>query len=337
MSTEHFHYNKIYLNSYSEIPLTKKKSTMLCSDAVKHNKNIIKEYKEKPKKVIYHDNTFKEIKTTINYDELSEILSNDNVLLYEDKGINYSDKESNIIFDGNFEQGNLNMVIEIENQTEYDVIIRKDYGGYKLYPWFFFSLTINNIQNFISNNKTIETNEFLCKAFKKGEIDSSNQMHSIKINIINLVKDSTYFGSNISVLIYNDYQNKWSRNTYNIFYFSNGIFCQRLKNMNNCFQTLTFSFGLPKFTEPVNKIKFYFAHNYPYTYTQLRLFINSLNVPKTKNFIKFDSLGKTILGVNIPLLIITDFTCSEEELKKKKCVLLTARIHPGEISGSFVI
>ena len=60
--------------------------------------------------------------------------------------------------------------------------------------------------------------------------------------------------------------------------------------------------------------------------------------PENKNeqniIFKKEILGKSLSGVDIPILTITDFS---ENSKRKKTVLLSARLHPGETHSSWLV
>lgn len=111
----------------------------------------------------------------------------------------------------------------------------------------------------------------------------------------------------------------------------------------------------------------WFATAIPYTYSTLWKYIksieskichtnvNSLNYSNPLNKLKRDyvksnksrqpknkiceikELGKSLGGVSIPLMVITDFKCSKETMLKKKIVLLWGRVHPGETNASWII
>lgn len=55
---------------------------------------------------------------------------------------------------------------------------------------------------------------------------------------------------------------------------------------------------------------------------------------KTSNIFKKEILGKSLSGVEIPLLTITDFN---ETNKRKKTIIMVGRLHPGETHSSWLI
>ena len=86
-----------------------------------------------------------------------------------------------------------------------------------------------------------------------------------------------------------------------------------------------------------NNDEVYFAHCYPYTYTDLRFFIARACAPKYSDRVRKSTLGKTLAGNDFESLIITNFTSDPHDIAARKCVVMTGRVHPGESSGSFMI
>ena len=316
-------YKKLVLNTSSELKFTKIKSTFLCSEAKKRSKENISKYfslgnnmssKNKSEiipslKVVYHDKTFKkEIKSISSYNEFFSIL----VPLKEISHIPLINEplynDDNVIFDSDFEEGNLRMAIEVTKNKEYDLIMRPETNSKKLYTYFFFSVLI-----------------------KSNEENSENNNNYIKLNIINKPKDKNFYNGQCPVLMFDSSINKWTRNTFNVYTINNGIKNPNLKNEFKSYFTLTFCFNYKP------NVKYYFSSCYPYTYTQLRLYLNTLNKKEYKNIIKFGEAGKTYNKNKIPYIVITNFNCSEEELNEKKCVLITGRIHSGETVSSYAV
>ena len=309
----------------------------------------------------------------INYDYLTKILQSDisnienffdekNGVFLDKKNENHYDfkkltyipepKNSNdakIIFDSKFESGNLRMAIKLNSdiENEYDLIIRKDYNCEKNYSWFFFSIECDrecdikfNILNFIK---------------KKIMFDEKEK---------------------IRILVYNE-KDKWTRNTYNVQYYENNIkilaswedkekmgsndeenifndkFKEDEKN-NDIFKifdkdkgekedvpdtefffTLSFCYHVSKnnINSPI-----YFALCFPYTYSTLQDYLHKLSITKTnKNKIKFSTLNKTICGNPLDILYLTNFASTQSVINARQSIIFTARVHPGETSGSYVI
>ena len=312
-------YKKLVLNTSSELKFTKIKSTFLCSEAKKRSKENISKYyclgnkisNNKSEniftlKVVYHDKTFeKEIKYLSSYNEFFSILAPLKEISHIPKIENPLYNDDNVIFDSDFEEGNLRMAIEITKNKEYDLIMRPETNAKKLYTFFFFSVVIKSSDN--------------------------NDNNTIKLNIINKPKDKNFYNGQCPVLMFDSSINKWTRNTFNVYAINNGIKNPNLKNEFKSYFSLTFSFNYKP------NVKYYFASCYPYTYTQLRLYLNTLNKNCYKKIIKFGEAGKTYNKNKIPYLVITNFECDEEELSEKKCILITGRIHSGETSSSYAV
>ena len=82
----------------------------------------------------------------------------------------------------------------------------------------------------------------------------------------------------------------------------------------------------------------YFAHCYPYTYTDLCRYLNQLEAdPKKKNRMRRRPLCQTLAGNNCDMLIITTFNSDPEAIKNRKGVVISSRVHPGETGASFMM
>ena len=299
-------------------------------------------------RLVYSEEEYPERNKFISYDKLVDLINIkeplDKNAYKKFKYLNY-DKTNEILFSSNFESGNLRYAIKLSNH-EYDLILRPETDCIRTYHWFFFRCEINTLLG--------------CEKFRENKV--------VKFNIINLYKKTVLFSEKIRILSY--YNDAWSRDTFNIHYFINGIpynldggnieennFNFNENNNNNVFNleknssnnldnilngnnqegmkyhTLSFSFDFSQITTPIKYI--YFAYCYPYSFTQLDLYLSSLN--HYKDILRFDEIGKSLEGNSLHMLIITNFTDSFDELANKKSIIFTARVHPGESNGSYVI
>ena len=318
-----------------------------------HIQNINNYKKGDTCRLVYSEEEYPERNKYISYDKLVDLINIKEPLdknAYKNfKYLNY-DKENEILFTSNFESGNLKYAIRL-NSHEYDLILRPETDCIRTYHWFFFRCEINDLED--------------CEKFRENKV--------VKFNIINLYKKTVLFSEKIRILSY--YNDAWSRDTFNIHYFNNGIpynnencnfddnfYFNENNNNNNAnnnplnleknssnnldnilngnnnqegmrYHTLSFSFDFSQITTPRKYV--YFAYCYPYSFTQLDLYLSSLN--NYKDILRFDEIGKSLEGNSLHMLIITNFTDSFDELANKKSIIFTARVHPGESNGSYVI
>ncbi len=317
-------------------------------ECIELNNQHLNSYKsENPNnKLVYTDSNDEEeknkINNPINYDYLLNILQCDptsiEAFINENNGKfieNFNEENTNedILFDSLFEEGNLRMAINLNNKeiNEYDILMRKDYNNEKNYSWFYFYI----------------------KSKKEG---------NFKFNILNFIKKKIPYdnNSNVKVLVYNQ-NDKWTRNTFNVFYYPNSIPITPQTNMNNnnvsdendekddeqtlnkennnnsnsTFYTLTFSYYITK--ENLNT-PIFFSYCYPYTYTTLQEYLYSLSIKsENKNKIKFSTLNKSISNNLLDIIYITNFNSSLKEIESRQNIIFTSRVHPGETVGSYVI
>lgn len=81
----------------------------------------------------------------------------------------------------------------------------------------------------------------------------------------------------------------------------------------------------------------YFAYCYPYTYTELAEELNTIMAdPIKQQYVQKKTLTETLAGNKCEVLTITSKQ-NPENMSKRKGVVLTARVHPGESVGSWMM
>ncbi|KAL4508114.1 hypothetical protein ABPG72_021487 [Tetrahymena utriculariae] len=210
-----------------------------------------------------------------------------------------SQDDITLVFESRFESGNLRRAIQICDY-EYNLILKPDYYTTGHTQWYYFSVA--------NTRKDVE----------------------YRFNIINMMKPDSLYNSGMKPLMYSEKQAKfkkhgWYRDGYDICYYQNNM---KRKNAG-FYYSLTFAVKFQYDNDTV-----YFAHCYPYTYSQLCRYMRLVeNDPSKRNRVKRKTLCQSIAGNNCDYLIISDFNNGKE----KKGIMLTSRVHPGESMASYVI
>ena len=124
----------------------------------------------------------------------------------------------------------------------------------------------------------------------------------------------------------------WFKGCDNISYYANGIKKDPGMTWSKLYYTLSFTY---KFTHDDDIV--YFAFCYPYTYTDLMHDIYEIESdPARRAICVRKTLCKTLAGNDCDVLTITeksDFAA----MQQKKAVIISARVHPGEVVGSWMM
>jgi len=173
-----------------------------------------------------------------------------------------------LVFESRFESGNLRRAIQVY-EYEYDLILQPDYLTESYTQWYYFR---------VSNTRTDKTYRF---------------------NIINLLKPCSLYNHGMRPLIYSEQDAKkgksWHRGCHKICYFQNTL----KRKIGGFYCTLTFSVNFAHKNDIV-----YFAHGYPYTYTDLCKYLTELETdPKRRDRMRRKALCQTDAGNSYLLLI----------------------------------
>ncbi|TMW63458.1 hypothetical protein Poli38472_002399 [Pythium oligandrum] len=249
-----------------------------------------------------------------------------------------------LTFDSHFESGNLEQAIQI-GEYEYDLVLRRDLHTTGNMQWFYFA--VSNIPSAAPPGGT-----------------------KYRFNIINLCKPDSLFNQGLQPVLYSvkDAQRRgicWRRSGEDIYYFPNPFIrpCKNHSSNTKATDPATDNQGNdgdsgPK-TESTSSGGFYtltftltfenpgdtylIAHSYPYTFTDhQRHLAHILQAQRTSGrrspqILRHNVLCSTVSGRPCDVLTITDFSVGNAELRSRKAIILTARVHPGEAQASWIM
>ncbi|XP_031237336.1 cytosolic carboxypeptidase 3 isoform X2 [Mastomys coucha] len=188
-----------------------------------------------------------------------------------------------------------------ESDYEYELTVRPDLFTNKHTQWYYFQVT--NTQAEIV----------------------------YRFTIVNFTKPASLYNRGMRPLFYSEKEAKthnigWQRIGDQIKYYKNN-----LGQDGRHFFSLTWTFQFPH-----SKDTCYFAHCYPYTYSNLQEYLSGINSdPVRSKFCKIRVLCHTLARNMVYVLTITTPLKSSES--KRKAVILTARVHPGETNSSWIM
>jgi hypothetical protein len=122
----------------------------------------------------------------------------------------------------------------------------------------------------------------------------------------------------------------WRRWGSNIKYYRNNL---RTDDDNKYMYSLTWTCKFPNANDT-----YYFAHCYPYTYSDLQDYLKEIQEDPIKSkYCRVKILCRSLAENLVHLLTITNQNDVEEENANKKAIVLTARVHPGETNSSWMM
>ena len=209
-----------------------------------------------------------------------------------------------LVFESRFESGNLFSAHQI-GPFEYDLKLNNDTATNGHTQWFYFSV--------------------------------SNTRKGVKytFNINNMLKPDSLYNHGLRPLIYSMTMHReesvgWHRTGEKILYYSNKI--NAAKKGAHC-HTLTFTVDFSHDHDTC-----YLSHCYPYTYGDLQLYLDQLELnSECRQFIRRKVLCETEAGNKCDVLTITSRSGDDIEMKRKKGIVISARVHPGETNASWMM
>ncbi|KAM5137745.1 cytosolic carboxypeptidase 2 isoform 2-T2 [Mantella aurantiaca] len=217
---------------------------------------------------------------------------------YVDDGKNNNDLQ----FESRFESGNLQKAVKV-GTYEYELTLRTDLYTSKHTQWFYFQV----------------------KNTKKGV--------PYRFTITNLMKSNSLYNSGMKPLMYSEHNaalagDGWKREGRDIKYYRNS----RPQDGGSLY-CLTWTFEFPHDNDTC-----YFAHCYPYTYSDLHRDIQRWTSDlECSQYCKLRALCRSLAGNTVYMMTITSPSVNPELATTKKAVVVTARVHPGETNGSWMM
>ncbi|XP_041852156.1 cytosolic carboxypeptidase 2 [Melanotaenia boesemani] len=210
-------------------------------------------------------------------------------------------------FESRFESGNLQKAVQV-GVYDYELTLRTDMYTMKHTQWFYFR---------VRNMKAGVTYRF---------------------TIINLMKSNSLYSHGMRPLLYSERAAKengvgWQRIGSNIRYYRNCS--QSTKNNSDVIflYSLTWTFQFPYDSDTC-----YLAHCYPYTYSRLQRYLRRISSnPAVASYCQVRVLCHSLAGNAVYVVTITSKAVGRQESRNKKAVVVTARVHPGETNGSWVM
>ncbi|XP_076970760.1 cytosolic carboxypeptidase 2 isoform X3 [Tamandua tetradactyla] len=211
-------------------------------------------------------------------------------------------EDKTLLFESRFESGNLQKAVRVDTY-EYELTLRTDLYTNKHTQWFYF------------------------------RVQNTRKEVTYRFTIVNLLKPKSLYTIGMKPLMYSqldaDTHNiGWRREGDEIKYYKNNM-----GDGQQPFYCLTWTIQFPH-----NQDTCFFAHFYPYTYTDLQCYLLSVaNNPIQSQFCKLRTLCRSLAGNTVYLLTITNPSRSPQEAAAKKAVVLSARVHPGESNSSWIM
>eukprot|EP00798_Chlamydomonas_sp_ICE-L_P012689 gene12689-15921_t len=218
---------------------------------------------------------------------------------YSPKSVN----DTTLVFESRFESGNLRRALQVY-PDEFDLVLRPDINTRGHTQWFYFA---------VSNTR-------------RGK--------KAKFNIINLAKDDSLYREGMLPLVHSAKEAAtsgvgWHRSGKEIAYYPNTI----KRGKNRTYSTFTFTLEFQHSDDTIHV-----AHCYPYTYTDLQHYIADLEAdPERRHRVSRSVLCSTLAGNTCDLLTITTPTEKPEVLARRRGIVISGRVHPGESNASWMM
>ncbi|XP_010082759.1 PREDICTED: cytosolic carboxypeptidase 3, partial [Pterocles gutturalis] len=210
-------------------------------------------------------------------------------------------EDNSLIFEARFESGNLQKVVKV-NEFEYQLTLRTDLYTSRHTQWYYF------------------------------QVSNTQAGMPYRFTIVNFTKRNSLYKRGLRPLLYSEADAKkhkvgWRRTGNEIKYYKNNA-----GQDGRQYFSLTWTFQFPH-----DRDTCYFAHCYPYTYSTLQEYLMAISRDPVKSrCCKIHILCYSLAGNIVYVLSITNPSQSGKGTKRK-AVIVTARVHPGETNSSWIM
>lgn len=254
--------------------------------------------------------------------------------------------QNSLVFDASFESANLLSAVQ-RGPKEYDLFLRADLHTEGFTQWFYFAVT---------NTHTVEEVK-IWRCSRSEQVSDPPTQHAalVTFNIVNLTKPDSLFNLGMQPVMYSCAEAVengigWVRTGTSVQYQAN----QYLRHPSGTssspvdagmtYYTLSFTLA---FYRPDDI--YLIAHSYPYTYSDHKAHIaNLLRSSRKRRVTRHSALCRTLDSHECDLMTITS---NENDLRsnecnttsmpyltrRKKLIILSARVHPGETPASWMM
>ncbi|XP_066446271.1 cytosolic carboxypeptidase 2-like isoform X2 [Eleutherodactylus coqui] len=213
------------------------------------------------------------------------------------------ESDNTLVFESRFESGNLQKVVQVADY-DYQLTLRTDLYTDRHTQWYYF------------------------------RVKNTRAGIPYRFTIINFMKPTSLYNHGMRPLMYSEIDANtqrigWKRIGDEIKYYKNNS-----SRAGQSYYSLSWTFRFPHSGDTC-----YFAQCYPYTYSNLQDYLAGIaNDPERSKYCKIRVLCHSLAGNIVYVLTITNPSLTmKEPKKKKKAVILTARVHPGETNSSWMM
>lgn len=170
---------------------------------------------------------------------------------------------------------------------------------------------------------------------------------TVRFNIVNMMKSDALYNYGMKPAVYSERENVstcghgtsstigWKHAGDFVCYFKNSkSYMKKRKDKvsRSKYYTLSFTYTF----EGPDTV--YFAHCFPYTYTMLETFLNTLETDRRiASFLRRKLLCYTLANNRCDLLTITSPSTNHSDMMRRPVIVVSARVHPGETNSSYMM